>query len=428
MSTEAAEDTLAPGTVFAGYEIGRLLGSGAFGAVYEATRPGTPPVALKVLHVEVEGNEEIVRRFVRESKAIALLKHPNIVASIDVGQHEGRPYLAMERLVGEPLASLMKRENRLPWARALDIAVPLMAAVRTVHAQGIVHRDLKPDNIFITHTEEGLIRPKILDFGFAKMAEPGLQLTGKDTAIGTPNFMSPEQMLSPRSVDPRSDQWALGVLLYFMLTGSKPFKGEKLADTLRNVLQSEPAPLRALCPDLPEAIAKAVERSMRKPPDERFPSVHEFAQQLLPFAGDATAFSYATEFYTVSVWEQLGEEPPAVESARPAQRQRRSRSPSPRGTASHRSATSSSRPSLPSGGPTRPSGMHAAGALRSPPPAPPTPSREMRAAQRPVAPLPPPEPEPEAPAPPPGVPPLAYVVAGLGVAAVLAVIAMRVFG
>jgi len=240
MPNASSEDTLAPGSVFAGYQIERLLGSGAFGSVYEASRPGSPPVALKVLHVAVEDNEEIVRRFIRESKAIALLKHPNIVASVDVGQHEGRPYLAMERLVGEVLSTLMKREHRLQLGRALDIAVPLMAAVRTVHAQGIVHRDLKPDNIFITYTAEGRIQPKILDFGFAKMAEPGLQLTGKDTAIGTPNFMSPEQMLSPRTVDPRSDQWALGVLLYYMLTGVKPFKGEKLADTLRNVLQSEP--------------------------------------------------------------------------------------------------------------------------------------------------------------------------------------------
>jgi serine/threonine-protein kinase len=280
------------------------------------------------------------------------------------------------------LGNLMKREHRLPLGRALDIAVPLMAAVRTVHAQGIVHRDLKPDNIFITHNEEGQIRPKILDFGFAKMAEPGLQLTGKDTAIGTPNFMSPEQMLSPRSVDPRSDQWALGVLLYFMLTGAKPFKGEKLADTLRNVLQSEPTPLRELCPELPEPIVRAVTRSMRKPPDERFATVHEFAQQLLPFASDAVAFSYATEFYTVSVWEQLGEEPPSAEtSSRPSQRSRRARASSPRtGTSSQRAATTSSRPSLPSGPLTRPSGMNVA--ARTPPR--PTPSREMPAAQRPV--------------------------------------------
>jgi len=429
MSTEESEDTLVPGSVFAGYHIGKLLGSGAFGAVYEAARPSAPPVALKVLHVETEGNEEIVRRFVRESKAIALLKHPNIVASIDVGEHEGRPYLAMERLVGEVLGTLMKREHRLPLGRALDIAVPLMAAVRTVHAQGIVHRDLKPDNIFITHTEEGVIRPKILDFGFAKMAEPGLQLTGKDTAIGTPNFMSPEQMLSPRSVDPRSDQWALGVLLYFMLTGAKPFKGEKLADTLRNVLQSEPTPLRDLCPDLPEPIVRAVTRSMRKPPDARFATVHEFAQQLLPFASDATAFSYATEFYTVSVWEQLGEEPPSAESsARPSSRSRRARASSPRpgtGTSSQRAATSSSRPSLPSGASlTRPSGMNVAA---RPTPRP-TPSRETPAAQRPVAPASAPEPEYDEEPATARVPALAYVVAGLGVAAVLAVVALRLLG
>lgn len=353
---------LAPGTVFAGYEVVRLIGAGAVGAVYEAVRRDKGRrVALKVLRVAVRDDEEIVARFVREAKAVALLKHPSIVEPVDVGRYKNQPYLVMELLEGESLSALMFREKKLPLGRAIDIVIPIMAAVRTVHAQSIVHRDLKPDNIFITYPNGG-IRPKILDFGMAKMAEPGLQITAKDTAIGTPNFMSPEQMLSPRTVDPRSDQWSLGVLLYYLLTGVKPFDGRDLGDTLRNVLQREPAPLRQLAPDVPESVAAAVTRAMRKPPDERFASVHDFAQELIPFASDVTALQYASEFYTVAVWDALGEAAPKLglqPSTPPTQRTRRSRAPQ-------------SSPSYPSARASNPG----ATATQSTPPRAPTPSME----------------------------------------------------
>ncbi len=278
------EEAFAPGTVFAGYEVVRLLGEGGFGAVYEAVKPGlAEPVALKVLRAEVADNHEVVRRFFREAQAVAQLRHPNIVGAVDMGEFEGHPFLAMELLRGEALTELMNREGRVPLSRALDIAIPLLAAVRTVHAQGIVHRDLKPDNVFLTYNEVGAVVPKILDFGFAKMAEPGMQITRADTAIGTPNFMSPEQMLAPRDVDPRSDQWALGVLLYYLLTGVKPFAGKTLGDTLKNVLHHDPAPLRSRLPELPQGVEAAVARALRKSPAERFPTVHELAEALVPF-------------------------------------------------------------------------------------------------------------------------------------------------
>ncbi len=354
MTTDSAEEALTPGSIFAGYEIVRRMGAGDFGAVYEAVKQGGGPrVALKVLRVEMQGNEEIVVRFMREARAVALLKHPNIVAAVEVGECDGKPFLAMEHLKGELLGELVSQSGGLPLREALDLAIPLMSAVRAVHAQGIVHRDLKPENIFVAYTDTGEMLPKILDFGFAKMAEPGLQLTGKDTAIGTPNFMSPEQMLSPRSVDPRSDQWALGVLLYYMLTGDKPFEGRNLADTLRNVLQSEPAPLRDKAPDVPEVVANAVARAMKKPPDQRFPTVHDFALSLVKYASDETALFYAQEFYTVSVWDALGEEPPprtgAEERARPPRSPRKVPSSLPPGTSGmYRSATSSKPPGSPS--------------------------------------------------------------------------------
>ena len=310
MTTEGDEVWLAPGTMYAGYEIVRRLGVGGFGEVYEAVKQGGPRVALKVVRVELQDNVQIVVRFMREARAVALLRHPNIVAAVEVGEHEGNPFLAMELLTGEPLCDVVANEGKLPLKRALEIIVPLMAAMRTVHAQGIVHRDLKPDNIFVTYTDEGAVQPKILDFGFAKMADTGIRLTGKDTAIGTPNFMSPEQMLTPLGVDPRSDQWALAVLLYYMLTGVKPFQGRNLSETLKNVLQREPAPLGERGVAVPDAVASAIARAMRKAPDERFATVNDFAQAILPFAPDDTALHYAREFYAASVWDALGEEPP----------------------------------------------------------------------------------------------------------------------
>ena len=293
----ATDELLNSGAVFAGYEVLRPLGRGGFGAVYEVVKPGaTKHVALKVLRAEMAEKPEVVARFIREAKAVALLQHPNIVGAVEVGEHEGHPFLAMELVVGDPLNDVVAREGPLPLERALAVAIPVMAALRTVHAKRIVHRDLKPDNVFITAGDEGVIRPKILDFGFAKMVEAGIQLTGSDTCIGTPNFMSPEQMQRPQSVDPRSDQWAVGVLLYYMLTGVKPFAGKSLRETLTNVLNREPEALRALRPEVPEAVEAIIARALRKKPWERYPSVQAMALALLPFADAALARAHEAEF------------------------------------------------------------------------------------------------------------------------------------
>ena len=309
----AEEEALAPGTVFAGYQVIRQLGEGAFGKVYEAVRDDISlTVALKVLRAEVSDNDEVATRFLREAQAVAQLRHPNIVGYVELGEVGGKAFLAMELLRGEALTDLMLREGHISLQRALDIAIPLIAAVRTVHAQGIVHRDLKPDNVFLTYTESGAVVPKILDFGFAKISAPGMQITRADTAIGTPNFMSPEQMLSPREVDPRSDQWALGVLLYYMLTGVKPFAAPTLGDTLKNVLQRDPPTLREYLPALPEQIDVAVMRTLRKSPGDRLGSVHELAEALLPYASDDVAALYTAEAYGDSVWDDMVDTDPGL--------------------------------------------------------------------------------------------------------------------
>ncbi len=302
----STEEVLTPGTVFAGYEIVRVIGEGGFGMVYEAVKPSLPqPVALKVLRAEVADNAEVYERFLREATTVAKLHHPNIVGYVELDHYEGMPYLAMELLHGEPLTARMNRDGRLPLSHAVDLIVAISAAVRAVHRMGVVHRDLKPDNLFLVYTPEGRVVPKILDFGFAKLSSTDRQLTQANTAIGTPNFMSPEQMLSPLAVDPRSDQWALGVLLYYLLTGIKPFAAKTLPETLNAVLQREPAPLAAHDAHVPEAVERTILRALRKRPDERFPSVHEFAAALMPFAGDDTALLYAAEFEGDQVWDDF---------------------------------------------------------------------------------------------------------------------------
>jgi serine/threonine-protein kinase len=149
------------------------------------------------------------------------------------------------------------------------------------------------------------VHPKVLDFGFAKIVQPGMQLTRPDTAIGTPNFMSPEQMNAPLKVDLRSDVWALGVLLYYTLTGERPFAGRTLIATLKNVLESEVPSVRLLRPDIPPEIDEIIGRALRKRPEARYGSVREFATALLPFASEMTALVYASELAGNTVWEEL---------------------------------------------------------------------------------------------------------------------------
>jgi serine/threonine protein kinase len=301
---ESDDETLFPGSWFAKYEIVRMLGEGGFGAVYEAVQLTTGrSVALKVLRAEVASNEEVLARFFREAQAIAQLHHPNIVEAVDMGNHNGRPFIVMELLIGESLTAYIGRLGRLGLSHAVDILIPMMAAMRCAHSQGITHRDLKPDNVFITQASDATLCPKVLDFGFAKMAQPGQQITRNDTTIGTPNFMSPEQMTSPREVDARSDQWALGVLLYFMLTGIKPFSGKSLIETLKNVLHSEIVSLRVHRPDVPEEVEQIIGKALQKNPDARYPSVHPMAEALMKYASDHTAMMYSVEFVGDSVWE-----------------------------------------------------------------------------------------------------------------------------
>jgi serine/threonine-protein kinase len=208
---------LEPGETFGRYRIVRKLGAGGMGSVYEAEHQELGRrVALKMLHRDLTHTPEVVARFLREARATAKVRHPHVVDVQDVGSEGGAPFLVMEYLDGEDLASLLVREGRLAVERATDLLLPVLAGVDAAHQAGIVHRDLKPENIFLLRAPGGELHPKVLDFGIAKVLDPAGSLTLTRTAslLGTPYYMSPEQARGARDVDGRTDQYALGVILY----------------------------------------------------------------------------------------------------------------------------------------------------------------------------------------------------------------------
>ncbi|MEZ4407963.1 MAG: serine/threonine-protein kinase [Polyangiales bacterium] len=268
------------------YRVSRLLGSGAMGAVYEALHLGLGQrVALKVLKPELFGHAEVRERFLREGRVAARVPHPNVVAVSDVGEHQGAPFLVMEFLDGEGLDQRLKRVGAMSPADALDVALPVVAALDAAHRAGVVHRDLKPSNIFLARGADGVEVPKVLDFGISKIVdEEALGLTGTAQMLGTPQYMSPEQISSPRSVDARTDQYSLGVVLYLCLTGRRPFSGETAFHLMTAIVRGDYAAPRSLAPDLPPELERVVVTALQASPARRFASMLDLGVALLPFA------------------------------------------------------------------------------------------------------------------------------------------------
>lgn len=290
-------DLLTPGSRFGAYEIGAAVGSGTFGVVYEArTLSLGKRIALKVLHPQYGADATQAERFRREAEIVAQLHHPHIVDIYDRGEEDGRLYIAMEFLEGEPLTAMLKREGPLPVQMAINLLLPVLSAASAVHARNIVHRDIKPGNIYLTRPRPGVINPKLLDFGLVRVHNAVQDITRVDASLGTPNYMSPEQVTRPRDVDARSDVWSLAVTLYVMLTCERPFAGPNDHITLANIVESEPRRLRELRPDVPAAIDEAVWRSLRKSRDARPASARELAAALLPFGSRRAQEDFASEF------------------------------------------------------------------------------------------------------------------------------------
>lgn len=282
----AASGSLGPGTRLNDtYEVVRLVGCGGIGEVYEVRNVRLAGrYAVKVLRADISNDKELVGRFQREAEITSALAHPNIVQVIDFNQaHDGRWFLAMELLAGGDLAELLRREQKLPLARALRIAGQIASALTAVHRQGTIHRDLKPGNVFVLREDdEGGPRIKLLDFGLSKRNTDlvaSLVHSHDNALLGTPLYMAPEQARGENSkASPATDQYALAGLLFEMLAGAPPFQLRNLADVLHAIAYQPPASLADYRPDLPPAVGRAIARALSKSQADRFASVGEFMQ------------------------------------------------------------------------------------------------------------------------------------------------------
>lgn len=277
------------GTVLLGkYRVDRVIGYGGMGIVLAATHVQLQDqVAIKLLHAEVASKAQRVARFLREAQAAASLRSENVVRVFDVGQLEsGMPYMVMELLEGQDLASGPIGPG-LPVEDAVDYVVQACDAMAVAHARGMVHRDLKPANLFLVRDEHGIPTVKILDFGISKLKRPtrdDFTLTEAKEVMGSPLYMSPEQVRSARDVDSRADIWSLGTILYELVTGQTPFEGESLGAVLYAVVSDNPQPMTALRVDVPSGLSAVVARCLEKNPAHRYPTARELQQALLPFA------------------------------------------------------------------------------------------------------------------------------------------------
>jgi len=265
------------------YRLDRILGRGGMGVVFAATHLWTGrPVAVKLLLPGLADDAGLVKRFLREARAAAGLRHPNVVDVLDMGaEADGTVYLVLEMLVGESLDAVLARQSTLSLAELAAWVVPVCDAVGAAHAQGIVHRDLKPENIFLHRVSEGGVVSKLLDFGIAKVLGTG---TSKQTAvgsvIGTLHYMSPEQAEGRDDVGPKSDVWALGVVLYECLTGSMPFDGTNGPSILLAISRGTFVPPGQLRAGLPRSVGAVVSRCLAHDPTARFADASALAEAL----------------------------------------------------------------------------------------------------------------------------------------------------
>jgi serine/threonine-protein kinase len=312
------KDPFKPGEVIGPYRVVRSLGKGGYGVVYEVEKGELRKRrALKVLLEEWSSVESIVERFRREAHAIAALQHRNIVDVHDLGViAEGdvaHHVIEMELLTGESLAARIKRQGRLPVTEALDVLLPVVSAMEAVHALKIVHRDLKPENIFLAREPDGSVTPKVLDFGVARVTgDNAEEMTVTGQQVGTPSYMSPEQVRGEKTIDGRADVWALAVILYVLLTGRKPFVDlQRRFQTSFLIEHRAPPPMCDAGVDVPEALEAVIGRALEKSRDARYASVRELGVALVPFARPETRARFETLWGLALDFEQV---PPTIES------------------------------------------------------------------------------------------------------------------
>ncbi len=271
------------------YRLDRLLGEGGMGAVYAAENLNTGRrVAIKVLHGEWTQQPQVVQRFLREARATTTIAHPNVVEvfDLDLDRERGIPYIVQEFLEGETLESYLSTRpgRRLDADEALRLLLPVMGALVAAHGRGVVHRDLKPANLFLARSRGGAVVPKVIDFGIAKSVDaPGgtSQHTQAGTAIGTPGYMSPEQVSGMPDVDAQTDVWSIGVVFYEMLTGRLPFESPNVNVLMAKILYEAPTPIGAYRYDLPPGLGEIIGNALRRERSERFGSIRAMLSAIL---------------------------------------------------------------------------------------------------------------------------------------------------
>jgi serine/threonine-protein kinase len=277
------------------YRVERVLGAGGMGVVVAALHLELDErVAVKFLLPEIGENSNAAARFMREARAAARIKSEYVARVIDVGRlATGAPYMVMEYLEGRDLAALVAA-GPLAVEDAADYVIQACHAMAEAHAAGIVHRDLKPANLFLAQRPDGTRVIKVLDFGISKTAlgdTPDAALTKTSTMMGSPYYMSPEQMRSARDVDHRTDIWSLGVILFELLSGRPPFQGDSLPELITSILTDSPPSLVGLRPELPHALESVVLRCLQKSRDLRVKDVGELTRALLPFGSRRSRYT-----------------------------------------------------------------------------------------------------------------------------------------
>lgn len=269
------------------YLIEDVIGAGGAGLVVAARHLALQQrVAIKFLLQPAARDPEAAERLLREARAISAIKSEHVARVIDVGRlPSGAPYMVMEHLAGTDLGRLRRARGRLPPGDAVDAILQACEAVAEAHAMGVVHRDLKPGNLFVVARPDRSLAVKVIDFGLSRAdrdARGRLTLTGM--VAGSPQYMAPEQMQSLKYADHRADIWSIGVILYYLMAGQRPYEGKSIPLMWTAITAGPPPPLRARAPSVPPALDDAVMRCLERDPARRFQSVAELAQALAPFA------------------------------------------------------------------------------------------------------------------------------------------------